>query len=167
MSLPKYILRDCNIFVEGDSKIGQASEITLPVPTEKTEDVRNAGMVMPIEVSLGFDKLSANFKMTAFDPQVMSLFGLTIGSVARFMVTGALVHEDGTVVQAIAYIEGRINKYDPGAWKTGEMASLSVDISVRYYLLEVGGVPIASMSPFNVTTPGGAIWGAIQDALLS
>ncbi|NLI26444.1 MAG: phage major tail tube protein [Acetobacter sp.] len=166
MALPRYILRDCTIFVDGDSKIGQASEITLPVPTEKYEEVRNCGMIMPIEVPMGYEKLDASFKMTAVDPQVLSLFGIGIGATTSFMVTGALVDEDGTVTQAIAYMQGRLSKTDPGTWKTGEASPLSLEMSIRYYSLEIGGVPVLSMTPFRIVTPGGAAWDAISDALM-
>ena len=41
--MPRYILRNCTIFTDRVSKIGQASEISLPVPAEKPPTRRNAG----------------------------------------------------------------------------------------------------------------------------
>ncbi|HMR14675.1 MAG TPA: phage major tail tube protein, partial [Arachnia sp.] len=77
--MPRYILRNCTIFADRVSKLGQASEISLPVPTEKLEELRNAGMVLPIDIPMGYEKLEASFKLTAFDPQVITLFGLAVG----------------------------------------------------------------------------------------
>ena len=51
--LPAYILKDCTINVDGNTRIGQCSEITLPVLEETMEDFRNAGMIKPREVAMG------------------------------------------------------------------------------------------------------------------
>ncbi|WP_320109197.1 phage major tail tube protein [Mangrovibrevibacter kandeliae] len=164
--LPRYILRDCTVFADRDSKIGQASEIALPVPEEKMEELRNAGMVMPIEVPMGFNMLESSFKLTAFDPQVITLFGLKIGTEKEFLVTGALAHEDGTVVNASAYIRGRMKKPDHGTWKTGEVGENDFAVSIRYYRLEVDGRVLVEMDPFNVSIGGVSQTAAIRAALL-
>lgn len=164
--MPRYILRNCNIFVDRVSKIGQSNEITLPVPTEKVEELRNAGMVMPIDIPMGYEKPEASFKLTAFDPQVIVLFGLAVGQEREFMVTGALAHEDGTVINATAYIRGRLIKNDHGAWKPGEAGENDFSISLRYYKLEVDGAVLIEADPFNVSIGGVSQTAAIRAALL-
>ncbi|MFS2326570.1 phage major tail tube protein [Brucella sp. H1_1004] len=164
--MPRYILRNCTIFADRVSKIGQASEITLPVPTEKVEELRNAGMVMPIDVPMGFEKMEASFKLSGFDPQVIKLFGLEVGAEREFMVTGALVHEDGTVINATAYIRGRLIKNDHGGWKPGDMAENDFQITLRYYKLEVEGATLIEMTPFDVTIGGTSRTSSIRAALL-
>lgn len=164
--MPGYILRACNIFADRASKIGQASEITLPVLEEKLEELRNCGMVMPIAVPMGYEKLEGSFKMTAVDPQVTSLFGLAVGVEKEFLITGALAHENGGVVNASAYLTGRITKYDPGTWKTGELAEAEYTISFRYYRLEIDGRPILDVSPYGVSVGGISQTDAIRAALL-
>ncbi|MBB4092612.1 phage major tail tube protein [Ochrobactrum pecoris] len=165
--MPRYILRNCTIFADRVSKIGQASEITLPVPTEKVEELRNAGMVLPIDVPMGYEKMEASFKLSGFDPQVITLFGLEVGSEREFMVTGALVHEDGTVVNATAYIRGRLIKNDHGAWKPGDMAENDFSITLRYYKLEVEGAILIEMTPFDVSIGGTSRTQSIRSALLA
>jgi P2 family phage contractile tail tube protein len=165
--MPRYILRNCTIFADRVSKIGQASEITLPVPTEKLEEMRNAGMVMPIDVPMGYEKAEASFKLTGFDPQVIRLFGLAVGEEREFMVTGALAHEDGTVINATAYIRGRLMKHDPGAWKPGEAGENDFSITLRYYRLEVEGATLVEMDPFSVSIGGASQTAAIRSALLA
>lgn len=165
--MPRFIMRNCTIFVDGKSQIGQAKEITLPVPAEKTEELRNAGMVLPIAVPMGYDKLELSFKLTSFDPQVISLFGLKIGVLTDFMITGALVHEDGTVVSAVAYIQGRINKHESGNWKPGDLAESDYAVSARYYRLEVGEQEILEVTPFKVVVNGVSQTDEIRQALLA
>ncbi len=163
---PRYILRNCTIFVDRVSQVGQASEITLPVPEETVEDLRNAGMVMPIEVKLGYEKLELGFKMTSFDPDVLKLFGLRIGDVREFMVTGALVDEDGTTHSAVAYVRGFLKKPEADTWKPGEMSSNDYQVSIRSYKLEVDGNPIIEMDPFEVRIGGVSQTADIRRALL-
>lgn len=163
--MPRFILRNCSIFVDGQSQIGQAKEITLPVPTEKTEELRNAGMIMPIAISMGYDKLETSFKLTSFDPAILGLQGLKIGVINNFMVTGALVHEDGTVTAAVAYIQGRIYKQDSGSWKPGEVAECDYGINVRYYKLEIGGREVLEVTPFKITVNGVSQTDEIRQAL--
>lgn len=165
--MPRYILRNCTIFVDRVSKIGQAKEITLPVPTEKVEELRNAGMVMPIDIPMGYEKPEASFKLTAFDPQVITLFGLAVGEEREFMATGALAHEDGTIVNATAYIRGRLIKNDHGTWTPGEAGENDFAISLRYYKLEVEGSVLIEMDPFSVSIGGASQTAAIRAALLA
>lgn len=165
--LPKYILRNCTIFVDRVSKIGQASEIELPVPKEKVEELRNAGMVMPIEIKLGYEKLEMKFKLTAFDPQVMKLFGLKPGSVTEFMATGALVDEDGTTHSGVAYVRGFLREAKADGWKPGDKKNENdYEVSVRYYKLEIDGEPILEMDPFFVSIGGVSQTDDIRRALL-
>lgn len=165
--MPRYILRNCTIFADRVSKIGQASEITLPVPAEKMEELRNAGMVMPIDVPMGFEKIEASFKLTGFDPQVIQLFGLTIGAEKEYMITGALAHEDGTIVNATAYVRGRLIKNDHGSWKPGEVGENDFALTLRYYRLEVEGTTLIEMTPFDVSIGGVSQTSGIRAALLA
>ena len=165
--LPRYILRNCSIFVDRISKIGQASEIELPVPKEKVEELRNAGMVMPIEVKLGYEKLELKFKMTAFDPQTLKLFGLKVGVVKEFMATGALVDEDGATHSAVAYVRGFLRQAKADTWKPGDKKNENdFEVSVRYYKLEIDGENIIEMDPFAVTIGGVSQTDDIRRALL-
>lgn len=164
--MPRYILRNCTVFADRVSKLGQAKEITLPVPTEKLEELRNAGMVMPIDIPMGYEKMEAGFKLTAFDPQVITLFGLAVGVEKEFMATGALAHEDGTVVNATAYIRGRLTKNDHGSWKPGEAGENDFSISLRYYRLEVDGRVLIEADPFEVKIGGASQTSGIRSALL-
>ncbi|QDC00375.1 phage major tail tube protein [Mesorhizobium sp. 8] len=165
--MPRYILRNCTVFADRVSKIGQASEITLPVPTEKVEEMRNAGMVMPIDIPMGYEKMESSFKLSGFDPQVIQLFGLSVGVEREFMVTGALAHEDGTIINATAYIRGRLIKNDHGSWKPGEAGENDFQITLRYYRLEIDGRTVIEASPFDVSIGGVSQTSSIRSALLA
>jgi len=162
--LPRYILRNCAIWTDRESKIGQASEITIPVPERTTADVRNAGMVKTRRVGLGYEALELAFKMTAFDPQVIKLF--TVGE-RDYMVTGALVDEDGTIHSAVVFMRGVLKKPEAGSWKAGELAEADYAVDVNYLKLEVDGERLLEMDDFEVIVGNTSQTGGIRAALLA
>lgn len=164
--LPGYILRNCTIWADRVSKLGQASEITIPVPTTKVEEFRNAGMIKPREVNLGYEKTEMSFKMTAVDPQVIALFGLRPGVEKDFMVTGALVDEDGTTHSAVAYMRGFMKTVDLGAWQPGERAEVDHQIAIHSMKLEVDGQSLLEMDDFDIIVGGRSEYAGIRGALL-
>lgn len=166
--LPRYIMRNCAIWADRVSQIGQATEIELPVPKVKVEELRNAGMVMPIEVALGYEKIGLKFKMTALDPQVLKLFGLKPGVVKEFMATAALVDEDGAVHSAVCYMRGFMSHVKVDNWKPGDKKNENdYEVSCRYCKLEIDGNPIFEMDPFDVSIGGVSQTADIRRALLA
>lgn len=164
--MPRSILRNCNLFLNRVSMIGQVNEITLPTFTRKAEEMRNAGMEMPIDVMLGYEKLEASFKMPGFSPDAIRLFGLAVGDIKEYMAAGALAHEDGTIVDATAYMRGIMTAQNPGAWTPGELGENEYTISLRHYRLEIGGTTIIEADPFEVSIGGVSQTGAIRAALM-
>jgi P2 family phage contractile tail tube protein len=163
---PGFILRNCTAWLDRESKLGQFGDMTLPVPQMKVEEMRNAGMALPIEVSLGYEKLEASFKMPGLDPQVLKLFGLAPGADTPLMVTGATVDEDGTTHSAVANLRGFIKQADPGNWKPGEMAENDYQFAVRSYKLEIDGNPIFEVDLFDVKVGGVSQYAGVRNALL-
>lgn len=163
--LPRYIMRNWALFADRVQKLGQGSEVTIPVPARKMAEVYNAGMIKPRDVELGFEKLELVFKMTAvLDPQAMKLFALR--GERDYMVTGALVDEDGTIHSAVCFMRGTMSKRDGGAWKTGELAEDEYLVSVNYMKLEVDGEVLIEMDDFEVSVGGESQTGGIASALL-
>ncbi|MBD8556913.1 phage major tail tube protein [Rhizobium sp. CFBP 8762] len=162
----RYVLRNCTLWADRESKVGQVSEITLPVPQAKIEEVRNSGMAIPAQIVMGYEKLEFSFKMTGFDPQILKLFGLKIGSETPFMITGSLVDEDGTSRNATATIRGILKQADAGSWKSGEMAETDYQVSVNYYKLEVEGEELIEMDAFDIKIGGVSQYGDVRRDLL-
>lgn len=165
-NLPRYILRNCTLWVDRETKLGQIGDITPPVPTEKLEEMRNSGMIKPREVSLGFEKLEFSFKMPGVDPQVLRLFGLAPGVETPFMITGALIDEDGTAHSAVMNLRGRLKSANPGSWKPGEVSENDLTVAVHYYKLEVDGESLIEMDDFDVVIGGVSQNQGVRNALL-
>lgn len=164
--LPRFILRNCMLWADRDSKLGQIGDITPPVPEAKLEEMRNTGMIKPRKVRMGYEALEFSFKMPGLDPQVMKLFGLEPGEDRPFMITGALVDEDGDEHSAVMTIRGFLYKADHGSWKPGDMAENDLAVSVNYYKLEVDGEELIEMDDFDIKVGGESQYRGIRNALL-
>lgn len=165
-STPAYILRNCAMFLNGDVKVGQTSELTLPPIKVKTEGFRNAGMVMEREARMGYERENAGFKMTALDPATVGAINGMVGTEDTVMFTGALVDEDGTVNNATCYMRGFLKDVDFGQWKAGAMAETDYKFVWEYLKIEIGGASVIEADDFDVTIGGVSQTGDIRAALL-
>lgn len=153
-NLPAYVLRDCTVFVDAESQIGQTDEIVLPVLEVKTEEMRNGGMIKPRLVHMGYNATGASFKFTSFDPVLISLFGLGAGKAIPIIVYGYLQDEDGTEHEGRAEMSGFFTKNDAGTWKVGDVASDSTEFTVHDYRLFMDDEEILAVSDFDVSRNG-------------
>lgn len=163
---PRFILRNCMLWADRESKLGQIGDITPPVPEVKLEEMRNAGMIKPRKVNMGYEALEFSFKMPGLDPQVLTLFGLKPGSENLFMITGALVDEDGDEHSAVMTIRGFLYKADHGSWKPGDMAENDLAVSVNSYKLEVDGKELIKVNDFDIWINGKSQQQGIRRAML-
>ena len=76
--IPK-ILKNFNLFVDGRGYAGRVEELTLPKLSIKTEEIKNGGMDIPIEVDMGMEKLECEFTLSEYDEEIIKLFGLRVG----------------------------------------------------------------------------------------
>ena len=164
--LPRFIMRDCNLWADRENKIGQIGDITPPAPAVKLEEMRNAGMIKPRQVNMGYETLEFSFKMPGFDPQIIGLYGLKPGADNMFLITGALVDESGDEHSAVMTVRGFLHKADPGTWKGGDVAEADYAVAVNYYKVEVDGRPIVEMDDFDIIVEGVSQRRGIRNALL-
>ncbi|WP_234186407.1 phage major tail tube protein [Shinella sp. NM-101] len=165
-NLPRFIMRDCTLFADRQTKLGQIGDITPPVPQAKVEEVRNGGMIKPREVRLGYEKLEFSFKMPGLDPQIVTLFGFAPGTEHPFMITGALVDETGEVHSAVMTLRGFLKQVDAGTWKGGDMPENDLQVSVNYFKIEVDGDELLEMDDFDIKVRGQSQYAAIHNAML-
>lgn len=165
-STPAYILRNCALWANDDVKVGQFSEVAIALPKEKTEKFRNGGMIKERSASMGYELDDLEFTMTAFDPASLKLMTGKPGSEHPFMVTGALVDEDGVTHSAVYYMRGRVISPDAGNWKPGGNAELKCTVTQNYAKLEIDGQEIFEIDDFEYSVGGVSQTGDIRAALL-
>lgn len=149
-----FVLKDCNLNIDGNTRVGQCSEITLPVMEETMESFRNAGMIKPREVAMGYEMTEAAFKETSFDPDVMKLFGVATGKNTNIIAYGYLESEDGSEHNARAEMVCRIKKTDAGSWASGEKAESEYGVAVHAYKLFVDDEEIYALDDFEFAVGG-------------
>ena len=164
---PAYILRNCALWADEDSKVGQVSDISLMLPKEQNESFRNGGMIKARKAALGYELDDMEFKLTtALEPATVSLLSGRAGVEHSFMITAALVDEDGTTHSAVYYVRGRVTVLDPGNWKPGEKAELTVTVVQNYAKLDIDNTTIFEIDDFEYTLNGESQTGDIRAALL-
>lgn len=128
-SLPAYILCDCTLVTATGNRIGQVSEITIPVLEKTMEEIRNAGMIKPREVTMGWEVMTCAFKETAFDPDMLALFDINADS--KIIARGYLRSEDGTEHAARFEMFADVKKIDAGSWATASKAEAEYEVTVH------------------------------------
>ena len=133
------ILRNVNMFVDGNGYVGRVDEVMLPKLTIKTEEFRAGGMDAPVELDQGMEKLECTLTTSGVDQVLLERFGVVIGEMVPVTFRGALRSEDATVKPAVAQVRGRVKEIDFGTWKPGEKVPMKAMIAVRYYKFELAG----------------------------
>ena len=144
------VRKNLNLFVDGRGYAGQVEEFNPPKLTLMTEDFRAGGMDAPVELTMGLEKLEADFSIVSYDKDVLSAFGVSEGSFIPFVLREALESFDGTVTPVVHTMTGKIREIDPGTSKAGEKPSLKVSIALIYYKLEHGGSTVIEIDVENM-----------------
>ena len=140
MGLPA-TLKHFNVFNDGYSYLGVASEVQLPKLELDTTEWSGAGMPGTIDVSTGrVKKLEAEHKYGGLIVPVLRQFGLVdvAGAMLRFI--GSYQADDtGAIVPAELVMRGLHTEIDPGKAKTGEATEWGVKTTASYLKWTING----------------------------
>lgn len=150
MAVARDVLKNSNLFVDGRGYAGQLQEFNPPKLTLKMEEMRAGGMDMPVELTMGMEKLESDFTLISYDRDVLALFGVTEGSRTPLVVREVLESFDGTTTQVVHTMRGKIKELDPGTHKPGEMSPLKFSVALTYYKQTHGGVTVHEIDPENM-----------------
>ena len=110
--------------------------LKVPELQEKTASHMPGGGVLGLEVGMNFiEALSPTFKLSGFDPQTLTLFGL--GTPHRHVYTGYGVVRDkktGRALEAKTIIEARMTAIKPDEFKRGDMYGHDHELSEGHAL---------------------------------
>lgn len=150
MSLPRK-LKNFNLFVDGESYVGQVTEVTLPKLSRKTEDYRAGGMNGPVAAGLGLEKLELKWTAGGYIKSLLTQWGSqTVGGVLlRF--AGALQADDSADVTSLEVtVRGRHDEIDPGKAEAGSKTEIQVSTSISYYKLVLNGQTLIEIDFVNM-----------------
>lgn len=144
------VRKNINLFVSGKGYAGQVTEINAPKLTLQTEDFRAGGMETPIELTMGMEKLVADFTLVSYDATVIGNFGVTEGNTIPFIIREALESFNGTVTAVVHTLRGKIKEIDPGTSKPGQVPDLKVTLALSYYKLQHGQTVVHEIDVENM-----------------
>lgn len=131
MRMPRQ-LYDMNVFIDGVSMMGENKSVTLPKLAEKLEEWQGAGMIAPVDLALGLEKLVLGHKYGGDIPQIERTFGDPRLDAAQIRFAGAFKNGDGyDDVQVV--VRGRTTELDRGDQSKGEKTEVSYQTTCVYY----------------------------------
>lgn len=139
MGLPTN-LRDCNIFNDGYSYLGEAKSVTLPKLERDMSAYRGGGMNGPVKRDKGMKEMEMEWTTGGLNLPAIRQFGISKpdGVILRFV--GAYDRPDGGFDNVEVAVRGRHETIDMGDAETGEESETKVKTALAYYKLTVNGV---------------------------
>lgn len=150
MGVAQDIRKNFNLFVDGKGFAGNTDEANMPELALQTEEYRAGGMDAPIDITMGMEKLTADFTLNSHSKDVLSLFGIKEGSTTSFTVREAMESFDGTVTAVVHNLTGKIVKISQGTSKAGEVPKDKYDLSLTYYKQTIGGTIVHEIDVINM-----------------
>jgi P2 family phage contractile tail tube protein len=120
----------CGVADPTNSKHLSIEEVKLPSLEEQMKEHTPGGARVGIEIPVGVSKLEWEFKLTGFDPQVLTQFGLSTPISNIYTAYGVIVdRRTGAQLELKAVAEGRLAKVTQETIKHGETSQMDLKIS--------------------------------------
>lgn len=150
MSAVSQILKNFNLYVDGRGYAGNIDEVQLPALNIVQEDYRAGGMDAPIAIDMGMDKLEATFKVSKFDRDLITKWGISAGASVPLVLRGALESLDGTVKAISVRITGNIHSLEFDAVTAGAKAGMSFKLAATSYKYEQDNETLIDIDVLNM-----------------
>lgn len=133
-------LKNFNLFLDGVSHMGVAKEVTPPKFALKMEEYRGGGMLGPIMVDMGLDKMELEFTLAGIADAAFRKFGATRHDAALVRFAGAYQDDTSGQVRALEVIaRGRYMETDMGNATAGGDTDHKYKLTASYCRLDVDG----------------------------
>jgi uncharacterized protein len=156
MALPSK-LKNFNVYGDGNSWLGQVSEITLPKLARTFEDYRGGGMDAAVKIDMGGQPLECEWTAGGLIRDALRSFGATQIDAFQLRFLGAYQSDSNGKVQKVEIsMRGRHEEIDMGAAKAGDENSHKFKTAISYYRLSVDNFVEVEIDVMNmVFTVGG------------
>ncbi|RCV89715.1 phage major tail tube protein [Billgrantia montanilacus] len=140
--LPK-ILKDFNLFGDGNNWQGMIPELTLPEMARRMVEYEGGGMDGPIEVDQGGALQEFEWTAGGMIVEIFDTFGSPIHDAALLRMTGSYESDEtGEVVPVEIVMRGRHKTIALGDASKGDNNQISVTTTLSYFKLSVDGQEI-------------------------
>ncbi|MGL4674504.1 MAG: phage major tail tube protein [Wohlfahrtiimonas sp.] len=143
---------NANIYVDGNSQIGRATEIDLGSITSKMNEINALGMLGTIEVFSGFEKMEGKISWNSFYPDVFrKVFNpmKNIKLMARANWQEVNSEGIGQELPLVTQIGASFKKNPLGVYKPKEATTFDSDIAIHSIVQFLGGKEIVAFDPVN------------------
>lgn len=144
------VLKNLTLWVDGRGMAGQVQEVNPPKLTQQLEEFRGGGMIAPVAITVGMERIVSDFSLVAYDPDVLALFGVVEGASTSLTIRGALESFDGTVTPVVMTMTGKVTEQDPGTWQAGKVPYLKTTMELSYYKLQHGSTVVTEIDVENM-----------------
>lgn len=133
-------LKNFNLFGNGNSFMGIVAEATIPKFALKMEEWRGGGMIGPIMLDMGLEKLEMDFTLGGLTAVAFRDFGAIGYDTSLLRFAGAYQEDGSGAVQALEIIcHGRYQEIDLGQAKAGSDTTHKYKLVCSYVKLTVDG----------------------------
>ncbi len=163
-----HVLRNFTAFVDGYDARLSIAELTPPVVRDLVEEVKAGGLLAPMDVPLGLQKLEASLKVNARLKPLMKNVGMTPGKFIRPTFRGVSISEiDGSQQNETLIMQGRLN-VDANTWAAQSVSQMDFKIgSISYFKHIVDGSTLYEIDLVNMicSVDGDDQWADIRSGL--
>ena len=139
-------LKNFNVFSEAVPYLGVAKQVELPKITMASEEYRGAGMIAPLDIDLGLEKLEMTVTYGGIIPAIMRQMGEPRIDGLQLRYVGAY-QSDSTGAPAVGELvtRGRIMEMDPGSAEAGADTEWKVQQTLAYLKWSVNGTEVIAI----------------------
>lgn len=145
-------ITDANVYVDGTSAHGQATEVTLPDIANAKVDYKALGMVGTSKIFTGFDALEATIKWSAAEAEVLKAIADPFAIVALMIRSSRAVYENGSLSEeqpVVYHIKAKIGSLNLGSLKKGDLNEQETKLDVSYIQLIQNGEEVFELDVDN------------------
>lgn len=143
-------LKDFNIFQNGVSFRGMATEVTLPKLSRKMEEYRAGGMSGPVSVDLGQEAMQLEWTAGGLVKEALKMYAAkSHGAVQLRFAGGYQNDDDGSVAAVEVTVRGRYKEIDLGNAKVSDETSHKFAMPLSAYKLTIDGEVIYDFDFMN------------------
>ncbi|MDC8802552.1 phage major tail tube protein [Halomonas pacifica] len=139
MALPK-ILKDFNLFGDGNNWQGQIPNLTIPELSRRMVEYDGGGMDGPVEVDMGQELVTFEWTAGGLIAEIFGTYGSPIHDATMLRFAGSYESdEDGQVVPVEIVVRGRHKTIGMGEASKGDANTQSITTTCSYYKLVING----------------------------
>lgn len=168
MALPK-LLKNFNLFDEGDTYKGRVASVTIPSIIRKTVEFRPGGFIAPVKSNVGFEAMNTKLVIMEYSRAMLEQWGITTIDGIELRFRGWAVSDDiGDQQDDIEVImRGRWAETNFGEAKVGEESNMEITADIVYFKYVLNDEVLIERDDINsIFTVGGVdTLAGMRDAL--